>query len=273
MVITKLQGGLGNQIFQWAAGKSLSLDFKIPCYFDDEFYFKNSSDTKRTLDITKMPNVDELSMVGVVGTKHFFLIKDNFHHDSFLNKIRFVQNSNKTGNIFLDGYWQSEKYFLKNKNQILQELQPDILINQKINDSYSFFEQEKTISLHIRRTDYLTSGGFHPAMPKEYYDQAIETCNAQNYDVKKVVFSDDIKWCKENLKYENVIYIEGNSNVMDLYIMSKCNDNVIANSSFSWWGAYLNSNQNKKVIAPKIWFGSHTNMNTNDIIPNEWEKI
>jgi hypothetical protein len=271
MVITKLQGGLGNQIFQWAAGKSLSLDMKLPCFYDDQFYFRSSNNTQRTLDITKLPNIDELYMIGPVSTKHFFLIKDNFYHDSFLSRINFVKNSNKAGNIFLDGYWQSEKYFIKNKNEILNQLLPDDELKDKINKLFPFVEHEETVSVHVRRTDYLTSNGFHPTMDDNYYRNALEFCGAKK--MKKLIFSDDIGWCRDNLRYDDCIYIEGNSNIIDLYLMSFCSHNIIANSSFSWWGAYLNLNKNKKIVAPRIWFGLHSNVHTNDIVPENWTII
>lgn len=271
MIVTKLQGGLGNQIFQWAAGKSLSIDCQTECYFDDQFYFSSGTDTKRTLDLTKLPNVETLKMVGLISTNHYFLIRDNFIHENYLNKIRYSTNSSKSSNIVLDGYWQSEKYFLNNKNQILQELRPNENIVEKIKTVYPFIFAEKTVSLHVRRTDYLTSNGFHPTMSKEYYSNAIEECNAQNN--KKIIFSDDIEWCKENLIFSDCVFIEGNSNIIDLYLMSFCSDNIIANSSFSWWAAYMNCHENKKIVAPKTWFGSHSTINTSDIIPENWTTI
>ena len=129
---------------------------------------------------------------------------------------------------------------------------------------------ENNISIHIRRTDYVTSNGYHPVQSIEYYKQAIEIIG--DYD-NIFVFSDDINWCKENLKFDNMIFVDGNDDVEDMWLMSICNHNVIANSSFSWWGAWLNNNPDKKVIAPNNWFGSQTNLNTNDLIPNTWIKI
>jgi hypothetical protein len=88
-----------------------------------------------------------------------------------------------------------------------------------------------------------------------------------------LVFSDDISWCKDNLKFDKMNFIEGLDNVEDMWLMSLCDNNIIANSSFSWWGAWLNSNFNKKVIAPLHWFGDSANLNTSDIIPTNWIRI
>ena len=128
----------------------------------------------------------------------------------------------------------------------------------------------KSISLHVRRTDYVTSNGFHPVQTVEYYNKAIETIGS--YD-QILVFSDDINWCKENLNYDNVLFVENQDNLEDMWLMSLCDHNIIANSSFSWWGAWLNQNKDKIVIAPKNWFGSQSNLNDLDIIPNNWVKI
>jgi hypothetical protein len=88
-----------------------------------------------------------------------------------------------------------------------------------------------------------------------------------------IVFSDDEKWIKENIKGKNIIYIQRNHDYIDLYLMSQCNHNIIANSTFSWWGAWLNNNQNKKVVAPTKWFGVNKKLDTKDLIPETWIKI
>ena len=124
--------------------------------------------------------------------------------------------------------------------------------------------------MHIRRTDYTTSNGYHPVQTVEYYKKALEIIG--EYD-KLFIFSDDIEWCRNNLKFDNMIFIEGNTDIEDLYLISLCKHNIIANSSFSWWGAWLNKNPNKKVIAPSKWFGDMANLNESDIVPEGWIRI
>ena len=125
-------------------------------------------------------------------------------------------------------------------------------------------------SIHVRRGDYVKHPNHHPVQTIEYYNKSVEMVGK---DTTIVVFSDDIEWCKKNFNIDNIIYIEDEKDYIELYLMSLCDNNIISNSSFSWWGAWLNTNENKKVIAPNKWFGSAINENTNDIIPKGWIKI
>ncbi len=167
---------------------------------------------------------------------------------------------------YLDGYWQSQKYFISTESIIRDILSP----SQETIQNLSKFPTEGSTSIHIRRGDYVTSNGYHPIQSMSYYQRALEEIGDYN---NLLIFSDDINWCKDNLKFDRMIFIEGNTNVKDLWTMSLCTNNIIANSSFSWWGAWLNRNLNKKVIAPNNWFGSQANLNTSDIIPSDWIKI
>ena len=110
----------------------------------------------------------------------------------------------------------------------------------------------------------------HPFCGLTYYKNAVE-CIGENE--KFIVVSDDIKWCKEHLKFKNIIFVENSSPVIDLFIQSLCQNNIISNSSFSWWGAFLNNNPGKKVIAPANWFGFKKKYNTSDLIPRNWKII
>jgi hypothetical protein len=115
----------------------------------------------------------------------------------------------------------------------------------------------------------LNSNGHHPVQPISYFEDAIGLIG----DYENIfIFSDDIKWCKENINFKNSIFVEGNTNIEDLWLMSLCTNNVISNSSFSWWSAYINNNS-KKIIYPKNWFGDFTNINTSLICPREWTQL
>ena len=260
MIISKLQGGLGNQIFQWAFGRHLSNLNNIPLYLDSDFYKSDILGvTKRDFSLNKFPYLNyKLTDVLEKNGKQFL----RFFEQPVFEKLEY----NISYNYYLDGYFQSEKYFMESSNLIREELKPNNEFLQKINHLLN----KKTVSLHIRRTDYLNSNGYHPVQPIEYYQKALDIIG--NYD-NLLVFSDDINWCKNNLYFDNMIFIDGNDDVEDLWLMSLCKNNIIANSSFSWWGAWLNNNPDKKVIAPNNWFGSQTNLNTTGIIPNSWIKI
>lgn len=247
MIITKLQGGLGNQIFQWAYGKKLSMEHNTPLYLDLSF-FNNQNHRRFSLD--KFKNLEYNILDNNTKPSNVIRVIDDFNYKEF----SYYDNRN----YYVDGYWQSEKYFKEIENTIKECLRPE---------TPPTLIEGVSVSLHIRRTDYITSNGYHPIQPIEYYERALNIIG--EYD-KILIFSDDINWCKQNLKFDNMVFIEGQSDVEDLWLMSMCNHNIIANSSFSWWGAWLNNNPNKKVITPSRWFGDHVNLNTDDIIPNDW---
>lgn len=263
MIISKLQGGLGNQLFQWSYGKFMSIEYNTPLLLDTNSY---SNQTNRGFSLDKFPFLKYSILTNSSirenseNKTHLKMMSDNF----LFYKINYEENCH----YYLDGYWQSEKYFSNISDLIKRELRPSDDIISKIKSIKNL--DSKSISLHIRRTDYVTSNGYHPLQSIDYYQNAIDIIGEYDYIF---IFSDDIKWCKENFSFKNMIFIEGFDDVEDLWIMSMCKNNIIANSSFSWWGAWLNDNKNKKVIAPKKWFGDNVNLNTSDIIPETWITI
>jgi hypothetical protein len=140
----------------------------------------------------------------------------------------------------------------------------------EIYDQYGSLYDKKTCSIHVRRGDYVKLAQHHPPLELEYYNRAMALIDSDYY----LVFSDDIKWCKNNIVGENLIYVTNTRDYIDLIMMTLCDNNIIANSSFSWWGAWLNTTPNAKVIAPKKWFGeAKSGINTNDMIPDKWMVI
>jgi hypothetical protein len=256
MIITKLQGGLGNQLFQWAYGKSLAVKHNTNLFLDTSFYSNQIGNTPRSYELNKFPNFNHQNTE--VEPKSTIKVNDNFYH----NELSYNQDYNYE----LDGFWQSEKYFLNISDLVREQLQPTNQIIEKLKKHIN----GNSISLHIRRTDYVTSNGYHPVQSIDYYNKALEIIG--DYD-QLLIFSDDINWCKENLNYKNMVFIENQTNIEDMWLMSLCNHNIIANSSFSWWGAWLNKNEDKIVIAPKNWFGDFTNLNSLDIFANNWITI
>lgn len=175
------------------------------------------------------------------------------------------------GNKFIiDGFFQSERYFNHHRDAILSLLQIPDSVMSVINEKYSHILNTKTTSLHVRRGDYVRHPNHHPTCGDEYYREAISKIDGET---TLVVFSDDIDWCKKNLNYDNTIYVENEKDYIELYLMSLCDNNIIANSSFSWWGAWLNQNNKKIVVGPKQWFGSSITHDDSDIIPESWIKI
>jgi hypothetical protein len=258
MIITKIQGGLGNQMFQYAYGKHLATKYKKKLYCDINFYQYQSL---RNFSLQDFENIDlDTSVDNIKVNFPIYKIDDDFNYKE-------IAEPNNCG-YYLDGYWQSEKYFKESESVIRKQFKPNKFLFESILETPGL--DTKTVSMHIRRTDYVTSNGYHPVQSLDYYQNAIDLIG--DYDTL-YIFSDDINWCKENLKFNNMIFRDGNSDIEDLFLMSMCANNIIANSTFSWWAAWLNEHPDKKVISPSKWLGEQTNLNTNDIIPLDWIKI
>ncbi|MFZ4772792.1 MAG: alpha-1,2-fucosyltransferase [Chlamydiia bacterium] len=181
-----------------------------------------------------------------------------------------------SGSMILKGFFQSEKYFRHRKEEILELFAPSEEIKQTIACKYSdILKHPKTVSVHVRMYQD-TLPIYHPFVGWRYIHKAMDLFDE---DSLFLVFSDNIPQCKRALsrsKQKNLVYIEGNSHYIDLHLMSMCKDHIISNSSFSWWGAYLNKNTNKRVFTPfhKRWFGSaNAHLNTEDLIPEEWVEL
>lgn len=240
--------GLGNMLFQIAAISSLAKDNDAIVVFP-QVSESNYGNYNKSI----------LNKVYTQTDRIFNTIpQSNFEY----SELKYVPNA------IYKGYFQSEKYFAHNREYIINLFKNKTIIKQ-IKNMYNGITNN-SISLHIRRGDYVNLQDYHPLQTIEYYDNALT--NIGSYETL-YIFSDDIDWCKQNLHYNNSVFVEGNDDVFDLLAMSLCTNNIIANSTFSWWGAWLNENPNKKVIAPKKWFGNKKDINDNDIIPNSWIRI
>jgi len=262
MNVVKIQGGLGNQLFQWALSRYLMLE-GYDTYIDISQYSNQQGMTQRAFQLSVFPNCKYKLLSD--------FLQNNNHSNINLTQMTddFVYKNLSVDNIYLNGYWQSEKYFKKYEDIIREELIPSSEIQFKLLEKYNDLNSN-SVSLHVRRGDYVRQQGHHPLQPIEYYKNAI--IQIGDYDVL-YIFSDDIQWCMENLNFKNMVFVNNDSDEEDIWHMSMCKHNIIANSSFSWWGAWLNSNPDKKVITPITWFGPNIQVPTNDIIPNEWIKL
>jgi len=178
-------------------------------------------------------------------------------------------------NMKISGFFQSHKYFNFCKDKIINLFQVRNSMEEKIINNYGMYLDSKVVSLHVRRTDYLKFSGHYEILNHSYYQKALEYFPAAEIIF---IFSDDIEWCKLHLPSfgKFTVYVEGQTDVEDLWLMSKVSGNVIANSTFSWWGAYLNKN-NPTVIAPSKWFGTKrtndNNLEIKDLYPENWKTI
>jgi hypothetical protein len=239
-------GRLGNQLFQIAATIGIAKRNNTEYYFPNWAYSKFFS--------TCIPVRNE---------------KKNTHRYSETSFSYQDVVLNKDHDWDLYGYFQSERYFSHCSNAIRNYFTFRKEIAETILFSYKDVLSTENVSVHIRRGDYLTKPDYHTNLSVEWYDKALSFFSP---GITKIIFSDDIPWCKETLKWDNIIYTDGNE-CEDILLMSLCMNNIIANSSFSWWGAWLNENESKKVIAPVKWFGPATSADTKDITPPTWIRI
>jgi len=260
-MIIKIIGGLGNQMFQYAYGRNMELSGK-KVVFDTSFFAgnKNSKDTVRNFKLDKFN----------IATNAEFSPKRHLISDIWIKvKRRLGLNA--------DVYFQSEKYFINISDNIRQESTLKKLLSNKAQESLSNIKNNNSISLHIRRGDYVTDKNtnmFHGTCDVGYYEKAISLIKEKVDSPVFFVFSDDIAWAKDNLKGSEFVFVSSPEieDAEELVLMSKCKHNIIANSSFSWWGAWLNSNLDKIVIAPQKWFNDKK-ANKNQILPEKWIRI
>lgn len=251
MISTHLMGGLGNMLFQIAAGYSHSLRMQSD--------FALSDSNASLINHTPIEDYKDNIFRNLKFKKCHELIM--YRETSFeYTKV------SKANDLFLFGYYQSEKYFSNHSTEIRELFSPRKSDIRYLHDKYG--DVSEYTSIHVRRGDYLNLQNHHPPCTLEYYNEAIS-----RFDGKFLVFSDDIEWCKNTFTDSNFIFVEDNLDYQDLYLMSMCKNSIIANSSFSWWGAWLNENINKQVVYPKQWFGMFAKHNTKDLIPKEWKEI
>lgn len=258
-------GRFGNQMFQYASLMGIAdkqnclygIDYckgnKIPWndFTDDETINKN------TLVLTKSFNLSALNC-----TEKY---KTVYEHDHFHFNPNFF---NVGDDVHLHGYFQSEKYFKHIESAIRSEFtfRPEIIAAAK---SYLQDKQShETVSIHVRRGDYVILS-HHGTCDLGYYTAALNHFNDKSYNF--IIVSDDIEWAKSTfVGSDNFFVSESRNQFIDMCLMTLCNHNIIANSTFSWWGSWLNANPNKKVIAPSRWFGPNVTLNTKDLYVPGW---
>lgn len=289
MIIVRLYGGLGNQMFQYALGRSLALrnDTELKLDISD---FENYKLHKYCLDVFNIQKkiassrevTDYKKFKKKLGRRWFFhnkLIADDskyFQEESFAFDPRALNLDN---NVYIDGYWQSEKYFKDAEAVIRSDFSFVLPQGEKDKEVSRLINEYSSVSVHVRRTDYVTDTNAKKALgtcPIEYYTRAVLLMAQKVGNPHFFVFSDDHEWVKQNIKIDYpTVYVDHNdasTNYQDLRLMASCKHNIIANSSFSWWGAWLNGNPDKIIIAPKKWF-TDISKDDSDLIPPTWIRI
>ena len=235
-------GRLGNQMFQYASLKGIADNRGFECIIP-EGYYVNEKDANRLFDVFKI-NCKK-------GCTNFEIVKESAWFDENLFQ-------NCTDQVDLQGYFQSEKYFRNISSLIKKEYQ------FKDQFDYPNFDY---VTIHVRRGDYVHQPQNHPVSSFEYYSRA-KDCFKQG--MKFLVVSDDIEWCKQQEFFGDCEFFQGENDIHELFVMTKSIGNIIANSTFSWWGAWLNQNPQNVVVAPFQWFGLNIPQYPFDLIPQEW---
>ncbi|WP_369753181.1 alpha-1,2-fucosyltransferase [Flavobacterium sp. WC2409] len=293
MLLIKLQGGLGNQMFQYSFASILAKKNNTSVFIDASFFER----TEKRLGFT--PRKFEL----VIFNNEYTVASNadilSFHYLSKINKVKkklgfcypkiYVESTfgfqtdalSIQSPVYLQGYFQSYKYLVGYEGFIRQLFSFPVDKLDDINNGLLIkIKNSNSISVHIRRGDYVNdekTAQYHGSCSLDYYLEAIKLFPSKNMDLTLVFFSDDSDWVKEqfnDLPYSKIVvdHNKDENSWKDMLLMSFCKHNIIANSSFSWWAAWLNTNPDKTVIAPKNWFRTK-DLDTTTLIPEEWIKM
>lgn len=274
-LIINMNSQLGNQMFYYALYlRLISNGRKVK--FDTRYYKDHPNHYRLDIFIPEIPVASENEILAMFDANRD--IVSRVKRKIYGKQIRIFSEIEKTSYAFdpdifqvthayVDGYWQSEQYFTGIRHLLLKTFtfpafsdERNIGLLKRINENY-------TVSIHVRRGDYLN--GF-PLMTPEYYQQAMSIFNNKFQKVFYIVLSNDLEWAKDNIKFDEGVYVDwntGSDSYRDMQLMTHCNSNIIANSSFSWWGAWLNNHEDKIVVAPSVWLNG---VETPDIYANNW---
>lgn len=293
MLILRLEGGLGNSLFQYALARHLSLRNGLELKYDIRSYETNPlGDCSFWLEAFHIDIKNRLATQEELRYAERFRRKQGklwfFYNRLFADRRRYVAEKHfhfepwiltVTDPYYLTGWWQSEKYFMSSREVLLEDLRVRTPLMGKNKEVADHIARVDAVSVHIRRSDYVTNPktrDYFGELTQEYYDRALAQICTKVEKPVLFVFSDDIPWVKENMifPFETVyVYWNNSQSHEDVRLMSLCKHNIIANSTFSWWGAWLNTHSEKMVVAPQRWFANAPKCDTRDIIPGSWVKV
>ena len=290
MIIVQLTGGTGNQMFQYALGRVLSLKHGVSLGLDVEAFnqtFPDNAPRQYTLDMFNC----KAALVGH-GDVPFPYRSQGFYLDKaarfLFRRLLGVPGSEKKiyqfdpgvfalgDGAYLQGYWQSVKYFEGYENVIREDFQLKRPVSEKTAILADEIAVSQSVCIHVRRGDYV-GNSVHDIVPFSYYARAFSMLSEKAKIDRAYVFSDDIEWCKSNLSIGvPMVFVgreySGSKNEEHMYLMSKCKHFIIPNSTFSWWAAWLAGNPGKVVVAPKLWYADDT-VDTSTLTPSSWVRI
>ena len=287
-IIVRLQGGLGNQMFQYTFGRALSMRSGMELYLDPSSLNLKKNRGYQLDAFTLSAKFADPEKIQSLITPHFAIRKKLWkvlkipfkYADTHILEKDFPYDkdiaSRKTSAYF-DGYWQTEKYFSDCKEFIRRDFsfRDEEVLRRHV--QYEEVLNSNSVSIHIRRGDYVKNPKYRKRLyvcKLEYYKNAMKFLAERFENLTFYIASDDHEWVKHNFVLsKQVRLIESENALSDFYIMSRCRHNIISNSSFSWWAAWLNPNESKQVLAPDIWFNPCAKIDFRDIVPDSWVKI
>lgn len=287
MIVVKIKSGLGNQMFQYALGRRLSLEWCNELKFDISWFSNiNSNETQRKLEIDQFNiKINRATDEEIIKSMHGFFVRSitkfidrimgRLDRNHFYKFYRGLLKKKKL--VYLDGYFQNFNYFNSVRDVLLGDF---ALKNGFSNEAKKIKEDiesaDQSVAMHIRRGDFVTTcKNWNGLCDINYYRNALAEIQKKYAKTKLYIYSDDIKWAQENLKFDSqMIFVSrpNLSSVEELMLMSLCKHQIIANSTFSWWAAWLNQNNQKIVIAPVRWLLAD-NIDTSGLLPADWVKI
>lgn len=289
MKIVKILGGLGNQMFQYALAVALQqrypsevVKYDVECFHGYPLHNGFELDKIFNLSLSKASKLDIIRLSYPFFNYRLWQVGGRFfprRRSMFEEKNMRYENSllNNPSPMWYDGYWQCEKYFKEYRLTILREFAFRDFTDAKNLELSKIISSSNSTSIHIRRGDYLSNPMFNGICTVKYYHSSIQYIRQHTTIDNVIIFSNDIEWCKEtfcsSLEGLNTIFVDwntGEDSYRDLQLMSLCRNNIIANSSFSWWGAWLNKHEDKIVISPSRWLNVDYVI---DVIPESWITI
>ena len=277
LIIVRVFGGLGNQLFQYSFGLYMSKKLNRKVLYDFSYFETNNFREPSILEFNfKIEKAPYTLVKKYLPFKSFKL--NNIYNRIFNSKSyydREIQLNLTQPILFFHGYWQ-KKIFIVSQIEILRNSLKINNTSVRIKSLAQKILKSTSVSIHIRRGDYLLKKNqkIYKKLSPSFFFEAISFLEKnKSLNFTYFIFSDDISWAKKNFSsIKNIVFVDGNSDYEDLYLMSLCDHNIISNSTFSWWAATLNKNQNKLIISPKNWFNDRFK-STDELIDNKWITI
>lgn len=265
-MIIRLMGGFGNQLFQYAYGRRLGIEHEEPLIIDTSSFFRDKL-RKYELNNYSVQGTQRLDLRGKI-CNIIYMVQHKFFIIQPLSRMlkmeyerkEFIYQGDAPSNSYIIGYWQNVMYFQNIKHILQQEIVYKGEMNEKQQNMRKDIENENSVAIHVRKGDYLNpvQSKIYEELSNEYYENAIKYLEDKLRDIHIYFFSDDIEWCKKTfLDKKNITFIDetiSGNQYIDFELMRSCKHFIIANSTFSWWAAYLSTYEYKICIAPKTWF-------------------